>query len=106
MLDRAELLQLRGLVQAFYRRQRQASLIVAASIAAAFVLTFGGLILLFSVAGSGPEPREDAAPKDKTPPVARAARHRRLRGPASSAAPDPRQSRAAGTRSQPPWTPA
>ncbi len=53
MLDRTELLQLQGLVQAFYRRQRQASLLVAASIATAVVLTFGGLILLFSMTGPG-----------------------------------------------------
>ncbi|ODR99737.1 hypothetical protein AUC69_09025 [Methyloceanibacter superfactus] len=76
MLDRTELLQLQGLVQAFYRRQRQASLLVAASIAAAVVLTFGGLILLFSMTGPGPDKREDAAPKDGTS-VARAARARR-----------------------------
>ncbi|HUU65999.1 MAG TPA: hypothetical protein VMW57_01795 [Methyloceanibacter sp.] len=80
MLDRTELLQLRGLVQAFYRRQRQASLLVAVSITAAIVLTFGGLILLLSMAGPGAEERNDAAPKDRTP-VARAARHADLAAP-------------------------
>jgi hypothetical protein len=73
MLDRTELLQLQGLVQAFYRRQRQASLLVAASIATAVALTFGGLILLLGMTGPGSDKREDAAPKDGTS-VARGAR--------------------------------
>jgi len=66
MLDQAAQLQLQGLVQAFYRRQRQASLLVATSITLAVVLTFTGLILLFSVTGAGSEPRGNAAPKDAT----------------------------------------
>jgi TPR repeat protein len=80
MLDRTELLQLHGLVQAFYRRQRQASLLVAASIATAVALTFGGLILLFSMTGPGADKREDAAPKDGTS-VARAARRAEIEAP-------------------------
>lgn len=80
MLDRTTQLQLEGLVQAFYRRQRQASLLVAGSIAAAFVLTFGGLILLFSMIGPGPDERKDAAPKDGTS-VARAAQRAEIMAP-------------------------
>jgi hypothetical protein len=80
MLDRTELLQLQTLVQAFYRRQRQASLLVAASIAAAIVLTFGGLILLFTMTGPGPNKREDANPKDGTS-VARTAPRAEIAAP-------------------------
>ena len=80
MLDRTELLQLQSLVQAFYRRQRQASLLVAASIAAAIVLTFGGLILLFAMTGPGPDKREDASPKDGTS-VARSAPRAEIAAP-------------------------
>lgn len=72
VLDRTALLQLQGLVQAFYRRQRQASLLVACSIATAVALTFGGLVLLFSVTDRAPAKHEDATPQDGTS-VARAA---------------------------------
>ena len=71
MLDQTAQLQLQGLAEAFYRRQRQASLIVAASVAAAFVLTFCSLILLFSLSSPAPVEHEDAAPEDGTA-VARA----------------------------------
>jgi hypothetical protein len=49
--DRAVQVQLRGLVDAFHQRQRQANRVVAFSIAAALLLTLGGLILLFSTIG-------------------------------------------------------
>ncbi len=52
MLDGATQVQLQGLVQAFHRRQRQASLLVACSIVLAVVLTLGGFILMFSMTGS------------------------------------------------------
>jgi hypothetical protein len=66
MLDAAEQLQLNGLAEAFYRRQRQASLIVACSVAAAFALTFGGLVLLFSVSEPVPADRKDPEPQKVT----------------------------------------
>jgi len=67
MLDHAVQLQLQALVQAFQRRQRQASLIVACSVTTAFVLTLGGLILMFSMTGPAPGDREGASPKAGTP---------------------------------------
>jgi hypothetical protein len=72
VLDRTALLQLQGFVQAFHRRQRQASLVVACSIVLAVVLTFGGLILLFSVTGTEANP--SAHTKDKASAI-HAARH-------------------------------
>lgn len=57
--------QLQRLVQDFYQRQRQASLLVACSVVTAFVLTFSGLALLFSLVG--PETvdrRGDASPEN------------------------------------------
>jgi len=72
MLDQAAQVQLQGLVQAFYQRQRQASLLVACSIVLAAVLTFGGLILLFSLTSTGADP--SANTKDGT----HAARHAEL----------------------------
>lgn len=66
VLDHAVQVQLQGLVQAFHQRQRQASLLVACSIAAAIVLTLGGLIFLFSVTSPAPGGPEKAAPKDGT----------------------------------------
>jgi hypothetical protein len=66
MLDAAAQLQLKGLVEAFYRRQRQASLIVACSVAAAFALTFGGIVLLFSVSEPVPASRQDPEPQKVT----------------------------------------
>jgi hypothetical protein len=65
VFDRTTQLQLQGLVQAFYRRQRQASLLVACSVATAVALTFGGLVLLFSVTDRAPAKHEDA-PRDVT----------------------------------------
>ena len=53
MLDHAVQAQLQGLVQAFHRRQRQASLLVACSVAAAVILTLAGLLLLFGTASPG-----------------------------------------------------
>ncbi len=68
MLDHAVQLQLRGLVEAFHQRQRQANLVVACSIAAALILTLGGLILLFSMIVPAPTSREDAGSKgDRAP---------------------------------------
>jgi len=68
MLDRAMQLQLRGLVEAFHQRQRQANLVVACSITAALILTLGGLILLFSMIGPAPTSREDAGSKGAPAP--------------------------------------
>ena len=51
-LDGTAEAQLQGLVQAFHRRQQQASLIVACSVITAVVLTIGGLALLFNVTSS------------------------------------------------------
>ena len=65
MLDTATEAQLQNLVQAFYERQRQASLLVACSVVTAVVLTFVGLVLAFSMGGE-PVPREKAAPKQQT----------------------------------------
>ena len=53
MLDHAVQAQLQGLVQAFHRRQRQASLLVACSVAAAVILTLAGLLLLFGTTSPG-----------------------------------------------------
>lgn len=64
MLDQAGQRQLEGLVQAFHRRQRQVSLLVAGSIAAAVLITLCGLVLMFSM--NGPIPAEDAGAKDAT----------------------------------------
>ncbi len=77
MLDQAAQLQLEGLAQAFYRRQRQASLLVACSVATAFVLTLGGLVLLFSIGAPAPSDKKAAAPKDGTS-LTRAARSAEL----------------------------
>ena len=57
--------QLEGLIQAFHRRQQQASLIVTCSVVTAVVLTIGGLALLFNVASSNAE----MTPKVKTSAV-------------------------------------
>jgi len=78
MIDQAAQLQLQGLVQAFYRRQRQASLLVACSIVMAVVLTFGGLILLFSITNSQADPSTNT--KDGTP-ATHAARQAELAPP-------------------------
>ncbi|MGH6736622.1 MAG: hypothetical protein ACRECX_11165 [Methyloceanibacter sp.] len=64
MLDGAAQAQLKGFVEAFNRRQRQASLLVACSVAIAFTLTLGGLLLMFSVTDPKPTPQEDVTPKD------------------------------------------
>jgi len=72
MLDHAMQAQLQGLVQAFHRRQRQASLLVACSIAAAILLTLGGLILLFGAISPGQANQEKAARQNGTS-VARSA---------------------------------
>jgi len=77
MLDRAMQMQLQKLAQAFYRRQRQASLLVAASITLAVVLTFAGLFLLFTMTGADSESRRDAMPKEDT----HSARHAALPPP-------------------------
>ncbi len=77
MLDGATQVQLRGFVQAFHRRQRQASLIVACSIVFAVVLTFGCL-LMFSMTGSEADPSPNT--KDSTP-ATHAARHAALTSP-------------------------
>jgi len=66
MLDRATQMQLQKLAQAFYRRQRQASLLVVASITLSVVLTFAGLFLLFTMTGADSESRRDAMPKEDT----------------------------------------
>jgi hypothetical protein len=63
MLDATVQVQLHGLVRDFYRRQRQASLLVAFSIAIAFALTLAGLLLLFSVTEPEPAEHEDATPR-------------------------------------------
>ncbi len=60
-LDGTTEAQLQTLVQAFHQRQRQASLIVACSIVAAIVLTFGGLALLFNLTGPKTAARQDAS---------------------------------------------
>ena len=72
MLDRATQMQLQKLAQGFYRRQRQASLLVAASITLAVVLTFAGLFLLFTMTGADSESRRDAMPKEGTHSARRA----------------------------------
>jgi len=66
MLDHAVQAQLQGLVQAFHRRQRQASLLVACSIAAAVILTLGGLILLFGAISPGRADQEKASLRGET----------------------------------------
>jgi hypothetical protein len=63
MLDHAVQAQLQGLVQAFHRRQRQASLLVACSIAAAVILTLAGLLLLFGT--TSPGRADKAAPQSE-----------------------------------------
>lgn len=79
MLDHAVQAQLQNLVQAFHRRQRQASVLVACSIAAATILTLAGLLLLFGTASPGQANPERAAPGDG-PPTAQGA-HAGLSGP-------------------------
>jgi hypothetical protein len=64
MLDGTAQLQLQNMVAAFYERQRQASMLVACSVAAAFALTFVGLVLLFSLTNRAPGAQDGAAPKD------------------------------------------
>ena len=66
MLDGTAHAQLQSLVQAFYQRQRQASLIVACSVVTASVLTFVGLALLFSLISPKAAVGKDGAPKDET----------------------------------------
>ena len=63
MLDHAVQAQLQGLVQAFHRRQRQASLLVACSIAAAIIFTLAGLLLLFGT--TSPGRADKAAPQSE-----------------------------------------
>lgn len=82
MLDHAVQAQLQGLVQAFHRRQRQASLLVACSIAAAVILTLGGLILLFGTIGSGRA--DQKASRHGETSVARTASHAALAAPTLS----------------------
>lgn len=53
--------QLQRLVSEFHRRQRQANLLVAGSIATAFVLTVGGIALLSSVFSAEPLKVRDSA---------------------------------------------
>jgi hypothetical protein len=60
-LDETTEAQLQTLVQAFHQRQQQASLIVACSVVAAIVLTFGGLALLFNLTGPETAARQDAS---------------------------------------------
>lgn len=64
-LDGTTEAQLQGLVQAFHRRQQQASLIVGCSVVTAIVLTVAGLALLFNVTSSNAE----TAPKVTTSAV-------------------------------------
>ncbi|HUU25454.1 MAG TPA: hypothetical protein VMW68_07835 [Methyloceanibacter sp.] len=85
VLDRAVQLQLRGLVEAFHQRQRQANLVVACSIAVALILTLGGLILLFSMIGPAPTSREDAGSKGARAPD----RHAEILIPRPTASPAP-----------------
>ncbi|MEZ5827720.1 MAG: hypothetical protein R3D01_04740 [Hyphomicrobiales bacterium] len=66
MLDGTAQLQLQNMVAAFYERQRQASMLVACSVAAAFALTFVGLVLLFSLTDRAPAAQDGAAPEDGT----------------------------------------
>lgn len=65
VFDGAAEAQLQGLVQAFHRRQQQASLIVGCSVVTAVVLTVAGLALLFNITSSNAEP----APKVSTSAV-------------------------------------
>jgi len=78
MLDHAVQAQLQGLVQAFHRRQRQASLLVACSVAAAVILTLAALLLLF---GTGPG-RGDKAAAQGAASVARDTAHAASTAPA------------------------
>lgn len=60
--------QLRSLVRGFHDRQREASLIVAASLATAIVLTLCGLSLLFAAttpSNAGPEKGKATAPENR-----------------------------------------
>ena len=66
MLDGTGHAQLQDLVQAFYRRQRQASLIVACSVVTASVLTLVGLALLFNLTSPKAADGKDGAPTDGT----------------------------------------
>lgn len=90
MLDAAAQLQLNALVEAFYRRQRQASLIVACSVAAAFALTFA-LVLLFSADEPASVGRKDTAPQKATSLV------RAISGPEVTAALRVRSNKSAKT---------
>jgi hypothetical protein len=69
MLDAAVQAQLQGLVQAFHQRQRQASLLVACSVAAAIFLTLVGLLLLFGTTSSGQATPEPPTPRHGTSAV-------------------------------------
>lgn len=71
MFDYAVQQQLRTMVHAFHRRQRQASLVVACSIITALVLTLGGLIVLFGMTDVAAGSRDSAAPKDSVSVVPR-----------------------------------
>jgi hypothetical protein len=72
LLDYAVQQQLRTMVQAFHRRQRQASLVVACSVIAALILTLGGLILLFGMTDVAVGSPDGTAPKDSASAVQRA----------------------------------
>lgn len=56
--------QLQGLVHAFHRRQRQASVLVACSVVTAIVLSLAGLLLLFGTANPSQANPEKAASAD------------------------------------------
>ena len=55
-----------ALVREFQRRQRQANLLVAGSLAAAFLLTLGGFVLIAHLAG--PEPAKSDKQSRRAPP--------------------------------------
>lgn len=80
VLDHAVQAQLQGLVQAFHRRQRQASMLVGCSIAAAILLTLVGLLLLFGTTSLGQATPESTMPHHGT--FAVPAAHASLSNPA------------------------
>jgi len=55
-----------ALVHAFYRRQRRATLLVAGSLAAAVVLTFGGFLLVGSLVAHGAKTGDNRPPSHST----------------------------------------
>lgn len=55
-----------ALVREFYRRQRQANLLVAGSLVAAFLLTFGGVVLVANFATPRPADGDNRPPSRST----------------------------------------